>query len=41
MLQNRLSQNDSCLAHGDAQANHVAILKVFEHLANFRLGDVV
>ena len=32
---------NSCLAHGDAQADHVAILKVLEDLANFKLGDVV
>ena len=32
---------NSYLAHGDAQADHVAILKVLEDLANFRLGEVV
>lgn len=32
---------NSCLAHGDAQADHVAILKVLEDLANFKLGGVV
>ena len=32
---------NSCLAHGDTQADHVAILKVLEDLANFKLGDVV
>ena len=30
---------NSCLAHGDAHADHIAILKVLEGLADFKLGS--
>ena len=30
---------NSCLAHGDAQADHIAILKVLERMADFELGS--
>lgn len=30
---------NSCLAHGDGKADHIAILKVLEGMANFKLGD--
>jgi 2-hydroxy-3-oxopropionate reductase len=32
---------NSCLAHGDGTADHIAILKVLEGMANFRLGDEI